>query len=80
MEQLRDRWGEISKTLYGIYKARVRYRKEGFMIKLTMSYNDLQEKRKLLEGLKGILVIQSVSKEYERKSHKEVYVKGELKA
>lgn len=49
------------------------------MIKLTMSYNDLQEKRKLLEGLKGILVIQSISKEYERKSHKEVYVKGELK-
>lgn len=50
------------------------------MIKLTMSYNNLQERRKILEGLKGVLVIQSISKEYERKNHKEVYVKGELKA
>lgn len=49
------------------------------MIKLTMSYNDLQERRKMLEGLKEILIIKSVSKEYERKNHKEVYVKGELK-
>lgn len=49
------------------------------MIKLTMSYNDLHEKRKMMEGLKGILIIKSISKEYERKSHKEVFVKGELK-
>ncbi len=50
------------------------------MVKLTMSYTDLQERNRLLEGLRGVLIIKSVSKEYERKSHKEVYVKGELKA
>lgn len=49
------------------------------MIRLVISYSDLNERKKLIEGLEGILIIKSVSKEYERKSHKEVYVKGELR-
>ncbi len=57
----------------------MRYRKGEFMVKITISYNNLHEKRKLFEGLKKFLIIKSISKEYERKSHKEVYVKGEIK-
>ncbi len=49
------------------------------MVKLTITYNDLKERRDLIEGLKEILAIKSISKEYKRKNHKEIFIKGELK-
>lgn len=49
------------------------------MIKIKMTYKDLQEKEQALDKLRKIFIIKSISKDYTRSKASDVYVDVEVR-
>lgn len=49
------------------------------MIKIKMTYKDLQEKEQALDKLRKIFIIKSISKEYARAKASDLYVDVEVR-